>query len=202
MTDDKKLKHETVNQIRYYWNLALFARRFEVEVDAPPEVVAEQFANMKQSPSIRGVVHGLETVVDVTDGAKSYDFSIQNSETRQPIVNVTGRIIYSEGYNQTIVRGDIRLSGTYLIKLGIPYAFAFFLMIQSSFVDVALALCIFIPMVLFSLISFAPIKRQYDILTLSIQAMLNDIQQFHMDDSREINVNLQKPSRSDSAKTT
>ena len=43
MTKQKKPKHETIGQIRYYWDTALFVRQFEMEVDAPPEMVADLF---------------------------------------------------------------------------------------------------------------------------------------------------------------
>ena len=73
MTADKKLKHNPIGQIRYYWNLALFARRFEVEVDAPPEVVAEHIQTIAQAQLGN---YPSTIVVDSANDGSNYDFSI------------------------------------------------------------------------------------------------------------------------------
>lgn len=188
MTEKKKLKNDSVGQIRYAWNLLLFARQFEVEVDAPPEIVAECFTGIERKRRGRLDKYYRRTaLIETVREGESYTFDLQMMQLEKgrpnTSVKATGSVIYSQEYNKTIVRGNIRLGGFYLGQL-------LFMLLMSSFYILAIIIDLiqgtliwlfFSPFVaLLMMIMFFPYLKKilydYDELTYHIQDKINDAQ--------------------------
>ena len=183
MTEQKKLKHEAVGQINYVWNLALFARQFETEVDAPPKVIAGKLASIEQAKHGFFIRRSRTAKLETMDEGETYNFDIRMKQTNRSVtytsVKATGRIIYSQGYGKTIVRGDIRLgwfySGSLLIALiWMTYiTFGHFSQTPSGFGFNYFYILFFLYLGYF----VWSIKTDYDGLTAQIQYKINGAQQ-------------------------
>ena len=177
MTEDKKLKQNPIGQIRYYWNLATFARHFEVEVDAPPDKVAWRLIGIeKRGYRTRRIVE----IVTIKE-RESYTFDLHVKRADRGVlyttVKATGKVVYSQGYDKTIVRGDIRIGWIHIGLSTIPlccYAlFSLAIGIQTEligFLILAFAL-------LFVVVGYSwSIQYDYKELTHQIQETLKKAQ--------------------------
>lgn len=115
----QKNKNSPVGAIRYWWNLMLFARGFEFEVDAPADRVAQRLAQIEVPegtvPSLEPRVGEMHVLPDEETQAHNFDLRVARVQMRGAVTTVQakGRIIYSQGYQTTIVRGHIRLGAIY-----------------------------------------------------------------------------------------
>ena len=184
MTEQKKLKHKAIGQIDYVWNLALFARQFDVEVDAPPKGIAIKLASIEQARHGFFIRRSRTAKLETVDDGETYNFDIRMRQTNRSItytsVKATGRIIYSQGYDKTIIRGDIRLgwfySGSLLIALlwSIYLTFGIFFQTTTRFASDFLFFVLFFLYLGYVIWS---IKTDYDELTAQIQYKINSAQQ-------------------------
>lgn len=121
-----KLKNGPVGAIRHWWNLMLFARGFEFEVESPSNRVAAalQSVDIPDDPLWEDRVG--EVRVEADDDAHTFDLKV--NRVQNPItytsVRATGRIVYSAGYGTSIVRGHVRLGWAYYVLLIAILAFA------------------------------------------------------------------------------
>ena len=108
-----------VGALRTWWNIMLFARQFEMTVP----VSATQVAS-----ALRDNQHGINkhygwkkpiVIVEPVDRDHIYQFDIRIKDTNDSgnsytSVRSIGRIIYSEGYEQSVIHGIVRLSPSML----------------------------------------------------------------------------------------
>lgn len=183
MSEKKKLKHEAVGQIRYYWNRASLSRRFDVTVDAPPQAVADQFYDVEQIAEGEWIPR--RRVVDVVespdDGSHVFQIRVRH---RLPIgiyttIKAKGRITYSQGYEQTVVQGDIRLGWFFcmtMAMIGPLIGIWMSILIGIRGIDqpiISLGL-------LFTAFIVTLINRDYETLITQIRTAINDSQREHV----------------------
>jgi len=188
MTEKKKLKNDSVGQIRYAWNLLLFARQFEVEVDAPPEIVAECFTGIERKRRGRLDKYYRRTaLIETVREGESYTFDLQMMQLEKgrpnTSVKATGSVIYSQEYNKTIVRGNIRLGGFYLGQLLFMLLLSPFFMImfivsieQDGAIGLFVLLFSSILVGFFVIFYSTMIRNDYGELTAQIQDKINNAQ--------------------------
>ena len=171
MAKNKKLKHETIGQIRYYWNLLLFARQFEVEVDAPPEVVAEQFRDVEVR---EGDIILYSSDALVIEALKSYMFTLKvirgTDRSYAPRIKATGKILYSVGYEKTIIRGNIQLAGKYILG---KIAIILFFIVSLEFMIPGMYVITVIIAIIYVLLQIPQTRYDYIELRNQLQQQIN-----------------------------
>jgi len=135
MTDTPKKKNQATNLITYGWNLFLFARTFRAEIDAPPQEVASALEDIQSDYNSTWLHSQNTTVEQISDDVYNLDTRVYgHMSERYKVTSVkgTGRILYSKGYNTTIVQGDIRLGWlNYIVGL-----VALMFLLGQVFVDI------------------------------------------------------------------
>ena len=191
MAQPLKRKHGTIRQIRYYWNLATFARKFEAEVDAPPEAIADLLSDIEQAPQ-RGIfpvsrTADIKTVAD--DETYEFDLRVKhtNSQVNYTSVRANGRIVYSQGYDKTIVRGDIRIGWFYGLSMVASIVSLLVGVLMSP--EVLPMMVLFLPYIVFILWST---RRDYFTLTRLVHEKINAAQHAPATEADTDEIELQK----------
>ena len=161
-------------------------------------MVAEQFANTKQSPVLRSGVHPLNATVETIKENDTYDFSLTVAkESSEDVVRATGRIVFSERYDRTIIRGEIWLDGdVQFVVLGCLFIMVFLGVIAGD-PEIMFGSPVFV--VIMGMVLFAPIKGDYNILVPSLEAIINEAQSTYSENASSIDLNLQMPAGNKSA---
>lgn len=114
----EKNKNQAVNIARYTWNRTTFAQEFHAELDAPPTDVAALIEAVDGDYFISGPNRYTQRT-DVQHDNGAYNFKVRLVRDKSPqflsYVNAHGRILYSEGYQKTLFRGEIRMSTTAML---------------------------------------------------------------------------------------
>jgi hypothetical protein len=122
-------KKRPVESIHSWWNLLSFARQFEVEVDTPPSVLAKQLSRLIKSDynAYNRMTRSMNAQIAPIDPDKVYEFSLQIRRPFYgiPLTNIraNGRIVYSEGYQKTIMRGNIRVTALHYLLMGLVFVY-------------------------------------------------------------------------------
>lgn len=109
-----KPKNRAVSTIRYYWDVATLAQRFEAEVEASPESIVDAFNTLGGDVVVSGMNRHFKyvrTQPAASEDAYTFDVRLirEMSPAFLPNVRAQGRIIRSEGYGTTIIRGNLSL---------------------------------------------------------------------------------------------
>jgi len=186
MNMTQKNKNQAVSIARYTWNRTTFAREFQAELDAPPTEVAALIEAVDGDYFVSGPNRYTQlTQVQHDNGA--YDFNIRLVRDKSPqflsYVNAHGRILYSEGYQKTLFRGEIRMS-TMAMLVAIFSFFAGIAGVIGSAMDpdgglgIALLLVLPIMLVAAALIAFT-YHRGYQRVQASIETVLREATQYN-----------------------
>ena len=136
MSKEKTLKNTPVGAVRYWWGRALFARYFEIEVNLAPARIAAHLGKVRcvRDKSLLPTQRIITIREIEPERAYAFEMQLQRQSTRGDTytsVKASGRIVYSEGYATSIIRGDIRVGGAnffanlllvFFLMLGVIYS--------------------------------------------------------------------------------
>ncbi len=106
-----KKKNQITSTITYGWNMFLFARTFRAEIDALPEQVAATLDDLHQDYDEDDWRSQTANVQRIDDDLYTFDLRIYQhlGPLKETSVKATGRVLYSKGYEKTVIQGDLRL---------------------------------------------------------------------------------------------
>ncbi len=117
MRKEKTLKNNPVGTVRYWWGWALFSRQFEMDVNVPPIRIAEHLGKVRQPMQGFPMATERSVTIRVVESERIYTFDMRIKHRSRGVnytsVKAAGRIVYSEGYATSIIRGDVRLGWVY-----------------------------------------------------------------------------------------
>ena len=142
MDKSKTLKNTPVGAMRYWWSRALFARQFEIEVNLPPARLAHYLDNVHQPMEGWIEPSGRTVTIREIEPERMYEFEMllkrRSRGQDYTRARANGRIVYSEGYQTSIIRGDVRLAASNLlihVVTFIPFVLAMLFAFSSGVPD-------------------------------------------------------------------